>query len=57
MAIKMIERGDAEQLIIDDENNFDLIDKIKEVKGITDLGDGEINEVLKEDEIQTTLSD
>lgn len=36
---------------------FDLIDKIKEVKGITDLGDGEINEVLKEDEIQTTLSD
>ena len=57
MAIKIIERGDAEQLIIDDENNFDLIDKIKEVKGITDLGDGEINEVLKEDEIQTTLSD
>lgn len=53
----MIECGDAEQLIIDDENNFDLIDKIKEVKGITDLGDGEINEVLKEDEIQTTLSD
>lgn len=53
----MIERGDAEQLIIDDENNFDLIDKIKEVKGITDLVDGEINEVLKEDEIQTTLSD
>lgn len=39
------------------DRTFDLIDKIKEVKGITDLGDGEINEVLKEDEIQTTLSD
>ena len=30
---------------------FDLIDKIKKVKGIIDLGDGEINEVLKEDGI------
>ena len=36
---------------------FDLIDKIKEVKGITDLGDDEINEVLKEDEIQQTIFD
>lgn len=39
------------------DRTFDLIDKIKEVKGITDLGDGEIKEVLKEDEVQTTLSD
>ena len=47
------------QLIVKTAKNrtFDLIDKIKEVKGITDLGDGEINEVLKEDEIQTTLFD
>ena len=30
-----------------------MIDKIKEVKGITDLEDEEINEVLKEDEFQT----
>lgn len=37
------------------DRTFDLIDKIKEVKGITDIGDEEINEVLKED-IQTTLS-
>ena len=36
---------------------LNLIDKIQNVKGITDLGDGEIKEVLKEDEIQTTLSD
>ena len=39
------------------DRTFDLIDKIKAVKGITDLGDGEITEVLKEDEIQTTFSD
>ena len=35
---------------------LNLIDKIQNVKGITDIGDGEIKEVLKE-EIQTTLSD
>lgn len=39
------------------DRTFDLIDKIKDVKGITDIGDGEIKEVLKEDDIQTTLSD
>ncbi len=33
---------------------FDLINKIKNVKGITDIGDNEINEVLTEDE-QTSL--
>ena len=35
---------------------LNLIDKIQNVKGITDIGDGEIKEVLKE-ESQTTLSD
>ena len=39
------------------DRTFDLIDKIKEVKGITDLGDGEIKEILEENEIQTTFSD
>lgn len=33
------------------DRTFDLINKIKEVKGITDIGDGEINEILN----QTTL--
>ena len=35
---------------------LNLINKIQNVKGITDIGDGEIKEVLKQD-IQTTLSD
>lgn len=45
------------QLIVKTAKNrtFDLIDKIKEVKGITDLGDVEINKILKEDDIQTTF--
>ena len=34
-----------------------LINKIKFVKGITDIGDDDINEVLKEDGFQETFSD
>ena len=34
------------------DRTFNLINQIKHVKGITDLGDNEINEVLKEDENQ-----
>lgn len=36
---------------------FNLIDKIKSVKGISDIGDNEINEVLKGDVSQKTLLD
>ena len=35
---------------------FNLINKIKSVKGITDIGDAEINEVLRGDESQNTLA-
>ena len=31
---------------------FNLINKIKNVKGLTDIGDDEINEILKEDTLQ-----
>lgn len=36
---------------------FNLINRIKSVKGISNLGDEEINEVLKEDESQETFLD
>ena len=50
--------GKQYQLIVKTakDRTFDLINKIKNVKGITDMGDNEINEVSKEDE-QSTLSD
>ena len=35
---------------------FNLINKIKYIKGITDIGDSEINEVLKEEESQNMFA-
>ena len=34
---------------------FNLINKIKNVKGLTDVGDEEIDEVLREDNVQKKL--